>query len=61
MRYKIEKHSDHIHVKEDTSSETAIKNIWLVNCSAFYFFLFHDSLAFSQTVSILEKEKSQRN
>ncbi len=52
MRYKIEKHSDHIHVKEDTSSETAIKNIWLVNCSAFYFVLFHDSLALSQTVSI---------
>ncbi len=39
MRYKIEKHSDHIHVKEDTSSETAIKIFgWLI---ALPFILFY--------------------
>lgn len=52
MRYKIEKHSDHIHVKEDTSSETAIKIFgWLI-ALPFILFYFMDSLAFSQTVSI---------
>lgn len=58
MRYKIEKHSDHIHVKEDTSSETAIKIFgWLI---ALPFILFYFMIVWP-LVKLYQYKKKKKN